>query len=125
MPLSVAAAIAFHTAQRGTKAIRSPLDYMEALNIAAAALSRLIPIYAMDKALRTRVTFDVLHGEFSVGATEFHRHDGSIVTALSVVRGDLASALSFMREVGPTLAFALGRERSREAAPAREAAEEP
>lgn len=110
MPLSVAAAIAFHQAQRRIKWIQSPYDYMEALNRAATGLSRLIPIYVMDEGLRMRVTIDVdlLRGEFSGGATEYLCQDGSTLGPLSVVRGDLASALSFMRQVGPS--FAVGEE---------------
>lgn len=126
MPLSVAAAIAFQHSQRGTKAIQSPADYIEAQDMAAAALSRLIPIYAMDEELHMRVAIDVdrLRGEFTKGATEYLCRDGSKFTQLSVVRGDLTSALSFMRRVGPTLAFAAGP-RKKEAAGSSERKKEP
>ena len=130
MPLSVAAAIAFQHAQRGTKAIASPSDYIEALDMAANALARLIPIYTMDEGLHARVTVDVeqLPGEFARGATEYVCRDGSRFTGLSVVRGDLTSALSFMRRVGPTLAFALAAAKHGAAAaaePAKEPKSEP
>ncbi len=124
MPLSVAAAIAFHHAQRGTKAIESPSDYMQALNLAAGALSRLIPIYVMDKGLRVKVDVDLLSGEFSGGATVYRCDDGSTLAPLSVVRGDLASALSFMRKVGPALAFAVAKKPAQEVATAPEPAKE-
>ncbi len=109
IPLTVAAAIAFHQAQRGRKAIQSPSDYIEALNIAAGALSRLIPIYVMDDGVGMRVTIDVelLHGEFTGCATGYRADDGSMFKPLSVMRDDLTTALSVMRRVGPTLAFAV------------------
>jgi hypothetical protein len=47
VPLAVAAAIAFHQVQGNTRAIVSRQDYDDALNLAAAALSRLIPLYAV------------------------------------------------------------------------------
>ncbi len=127
MPLSVAAAIAFHQAQRGAKAIQSPSDYMEALNMAAGALSRLIPIYVMDDALGTRVlvNVDLLRGQFTGCATEYRRHDGSMLRPLSVVRGDLTSALSFMQQVGPTLAFAVAKERTQDSVMASEPVKRP
>ncbi len=107
MPLSVAAAIAFRQAQRGASAIHSASDYIEALDAAAGALSWLIPIYRMDDAMRTRVAIavDLRHGKFARGASEYRRSDDPVFAPLSVVRGDLTSALSFMRQVGPALAF--------------------
>ncbi len=109
MALSVAAAIAFHQAQRGTKAITSPRDYIDALDLAAGALSRLIPIYVMDDELLTRVgvILDLSQGRFTEGATAFEYHSGLKLAPLSVLRGDLTSALVMIRQAGPALAFAL------------------
>jgi hypothetical protein len=46
--LPVAAAMAFHAAQGSSaKAIASPQDHDDALNIAASALSRLLSIYTV------------------------------------------------------------------------------
>lgn len=57
--LPVAAAIAFHQAHRSTKAIVTVEDYDDALNIAASALSRLIPILVVNESQSVPVTLDV------------------------------------------------------------------
>ncbi len=109
--LSAAAAIVFHEAQgRSTKAIVSPQDHDDALNIAASALSRLLTVYVMDDSARTRsgVKLDLLGGKFARGATEFRRADGSVVTAMMVKRGDLTSALSLIKRVGIPFSLAIG-----------------
>lgn len=126
MPLSVAAAIALHQAQRGAKAIQSAQDYIAALDIAASALSQLIPIYAFDAVSHTRVAVDAdpAEGEFAAGATEFQYHNRSKLTPLSVLRGDLISALSFMRRFGPALAFAASKAPRQEGTTAPEPAAE-
>ena len=116
--LSVAAAMAFHQAQgASTRAIASREDHDDALNIAASALSRLLPIYVVDEALRTRVEtkLDVAKGKFMLGATEFHRGDGTVVSSMTVRRGDLTSALSLIKRVGIPFGLALAGEA--EAAP--------
>jgi hypothetical protein len=108
--LSVAAAMAFHEAQgRSTAAILSRDEHDDALNIAASALSRLVGIYVMDEATRARVVMklDVVSGRFLRGATEFRRSDGSIVSEMSVRRGELTSALSLIRRVGIPFGLAI------------------
>lgn len=108
--LSVAAAMAFYEAQgRSTAAILSPDDHDDALNIAASALSRLVGIYVVDEATCARVAIklDVVSGKFVRGATEFRHGDGSIVTDMSVRRGDLTSALSLIRRVGIPFGLAI------------------
>jgi len=52
VPLPVAAAIAFHQAHGSSKAIVSRDDYDDALNLAGAALSRLVTIYVLRDARR-------------------------------------------------------------------------
>ena len=47
VPLSVASATAFHQAHGNTRAIVSRDDYDDALNIAAAARTRRIPLYTV------------------------------------------------------------------------------
>ena len=113
MALSVAAAMVFHQAQgRSTAAITAPEEHDDALNIAASALSRLLPIYAMDERTHERIAtrVDVLRGRFARGATEFRRSDGTVVAWMSVKRGDLTSALSLIRRVGIPFGFAIERE---------------
>lgn len=120
LSLSAAAALAFHQAQGGSsKAVVSREDFDDALNIAASALSRLVPIYVVDEAARTRVEvkLEVTSGRFMHGATEFHRRDGSLVIAMTVRRGDLVSALSLIKRVGIPFGLALGSETESPAAP--------
>jgi hypothetical protein len=47
LPLHVAAAITFHQAYGAKNAVISRSDYDDALNIAAAALSRLMHVYTL------------------------------------------------------------------------------
>ncbi len=113
--LSVAAAMAFYEAQgRSSSATASREDHDDALNIAASALSRLVGIYVMDEATRARIAIklDVVSGKFLRGATEFRHSDGSIVTDMSIRRGDLTSALSLIRRVGIPFGLALADEPS-------------
>jgi hypothetical protein len=123
LALSAAAALAFHDAQgRSTKAIISRQDHDDALNIAASALSRLLMIYVFDEAARMRVAvkLDVLNGKFASGATEFHRKDGTVLSAMTVRRGELTPALSLIKRVGIPFGLALdGEMRESPAAPSR------
>lgn len=109
--LSAAAAMAFHEAQdRSTRAVLSPHDHDDALNIAASALSRLLLIYVADEATQRGVAtkLDVVSGRFLRGATEFRRHDGSTVTSMTVKRADLTSALSLIKRTGIPFSLAMG-----------------
>lgn len=120
--LSAAAAMAFHEAQdRSTRAILSPHDHDDALNIAASALSRLVAIYVVDEATRTCavVKLDVVNGKFVRGGTEFRRHDGSTVSSMTVKRADLTSALSLIKRTGIPFSLAMG-EATRSPTPAGE-----
>lgn len=109
LPLCVAAAITFHQVHGNTRAIVSRNDYDDALNIAAAALSRLLPIYVLQDPRQGRVALavDLVAARFARGATELHR-TGEIVGGLSVARRDLASALSLVKRQGLAFAFAAG-----------------
>jgi hypothetical protein len=122
--LSVAAAMAFHEAQgRSTAAVGSAEEHDDALNLAASALSRLLTIYVVDELKHERVAtkLDVLNGKFLRGATEFRRSNGVVVTAMTVKRGDLGSALSLIRRVGIPFGLAIEREPDEKApAPERE-----
>jgi hypothetical protein len=117
VPLAVAAALTFHQAHGSTKAIVSRQDYEDALGIAAAALSRLIPIYTLKDPREGRVviTVDLLKQRFERGATELRARDGTAVQELSIQRSDLESAIALVKDAGLPFSFAL------EAAPSAQA----
>jgi len=95
VPLALAAAFTFHRTRRGGEERLSPHDYAGALDIAAAALSRLIPIYTLDRrGERVAAAVDLARQRFRGGAAEILRADGTIVAPLDVARGDLPPALT-------------------------------
>ena len=109
--LAIAAAMAFREAQGASpQSIASFPDREDALNIAASALSRLLPVYVIDEATHVPVAtkLDVANGRFLNGAREFRRSDGTLVTSISVKRDELASALSLIRRVGIPFDLAIG-----------------
>ena len=108
LPLHVAAAITFLQAYGGKNAVISQSDYDDALNIAAAALSRLIPVYTLREPWEGRVVLavDLTEARFARGATEL-RSSGETVGELSVRRHELVSALSFIKRMGQPFAFAV------------------
>lgn len=111
LPLAVAAAITFHQVHRSTKAIVTRQDYDDALSIAAAALSRLIPIYSLrDPRLgRLAIKVDLTKAQFARGATQLRSADGTD-GELSVARRDLVAALSLIKRTGLPFSFALRRD---------------
>ena len=106
VPLSVAAAIAFHQAHGSTKTIVSRDDYDDALNLAGAALSRLLTIYVLSDARQGRVplTIDLTSSRFGRGATEL-QIGAQTVFELSVSRHDLLAALALIKRAGLPLMF--------------------
>jgi hypothetical protein len=107
LPLSVAAAIAFHEVHRSAKAIVSQSDYDDALSIAAAALSRLICIYTLRdrRQGRVAVAVDLAKAHFARGATQLHGTEETI-GELWVSRRELVSALSLIKRTGLPFSFA-------------------
>jgi hypothetical protein len=107
LPLSVAAAIAFHQAHGNTKAIVTRQDYDDALNIAAAALSRLITIYILRDPREGRVALavDLTQSHFARGATQL-RSAKETIGELWVARRELVSALSLIKRTGLPFSFA-------------------
>ena len=107
LPLSVASAIAFHQAHGNTKAIVSRQDYNDALNIAAAALSRLVTIYVLRDPHEGRVPLavDLTRWHFARGATRLQSADEAY-SELSVARRELVSALSLIQRTGLAFSFA-------------------
>jgi hypothetical protein len=107
LPLPVAAAITFHQVHGNTKAIVSRQDYDDALNIAAAALSRLIAIYVLRDPSEGRVALpiDLTRSHFTRGATRLRGADETI-GELWVARKELVSALSLIKRTGLPFGFA-------------------
>ena len=108
LPLSVAAAAAFHAVHHGTKAIANRNDYNDALNIAATTLARLIPIYVVEDPRKGReaVNVDPTADSFTRGATRLRRRDGTLVSDMSVLGSDLRSAVAQLRSAGLPLFLA-------------------
>ena len=123
VPLAVAAAMTFHQVQGNTRAIISRQDYDDALNLAAAALSRLVTVYTMagTPGERRPLSVDLIKQHFVRGATELRATDGSRVLDLSVLRGEILSAISLVKRAGLPFSLALATPKAAEP----EAAPEP
>lgn len=94
VPLSVAAAFTFHHTRRNDEHALPGEEYAGALNIAAAALACLVPVYAPDRRGELiPVRIDFARQRFGGGATEVRCADGSVVAPLAVVRSDVLPAL--------------------------------
>lgn len=107
--LCVAAAITLHRVHADAESVVTRADYEDALNIAAAALSRLITVFTVDdsRAGRNALRVDLVRYRFSRGATELRAHDGETIRRLSVSRSELLSAIPIMRRAGIPFRFAL------------------
>lgn len=108
VPLAVAAAITFHQVHGNTKAIAGRTDYDDALNIAASAISRLIPVYELSDPREGRkpLAIDLVKARFVRGATELRSLDGQAIRGLTVLRSEFASALSLIKRTGLPYSFA-------------------
>lgn len=108
VPMSVAAATTFHQVHGSTRAIVSRRDYDDALNIAASALSSLVPVYALDAGQRrVELAVNLVQQRFALGATQLRSADGNVVDHLSVERADLLFALTIVKRAGLPFSFAL------------------
>ena len=108
IPMSVAAATTFHQVHGNTRAIVSRRDYDDALNIAASALSSLVPVYTADAGhRRVEVAINLVRQRFALGATQLRSADGKVVDNLSVQRADLLFALTIVKRAGLPFSFAL------------------
>ena len=108
VPLSVAAATTFHQVHGNTKAIVTRKDYDDALNIAASALSSLVPVYTVDaRQRRVEVSINLVAQRFALGATQLRSADGGLIDNLSVQRSDLLFALTIVKRAGLPFGFAL------------------
>ncbi len=92
--LAAAAAAIFYAVHRMTADNLQRRDYDEALNLAAAAYSRVAPVYVLDDQRQGQVALplDLTGPRFSNGATEVHGLDGRRFTGLSVRHADMLAA---------------------------------
>lgn len=107
VPLSLAAALAFHEAHRTPELFVAQPDYDDALNMAAAALSCVVDIYAIHP--RTRqpvpVKLSLRGGRFADGGSAYRRHNGRSVTSLVVRRDHVAGAMGLVSAAGVPFHF--------------------
>lgn len=94
VPLSVAAALTFHQTRRSNEQLLPPNDYAKALDIAAAALSCMVPIYTLDeRGERIPICVNLARQRFCGGATKIQCLDGAVFAPLTIVRGDVPPVL--------------------------------
>ena len=95
VPLAVAAAFTFHRTCRIADELLLHVEYNIALDIAAAALSRLLPIFTVDGSGEpVAVAIDLARQRFRGGGAEVVHADGTMIAPLSIDRGDLPRALT-------------------------------
>jgi hypothetical protein len=94
VPLAVAAALTFHQTRRGNEERLPPNDYARALDIAAAALSCLVPIYTVDeRGEQIAVCMNLARQRFCGGAARLQCLDGAVFAPLTIVRSDVPPVL--------------------------------
>jgi hypothetical protein len=100
--LALAAALAFHEARDHHPVLLSRADYEDALDLTAAALSRALTIYALDRASGVPVStrFDLRAGRFRCGASVYEQWGGDALTSLVVLRDDVPRALALIKSAG-------------------------
>lgn len=100
--LRTAAGMAFHQIYEGAMTCVSSDDYEDGLDIVAAALSCLAPIYA-DAGVRmqpTALTIDLSRQRFRKGATELTGRNGAVLGQLLVTRSSVSFAIPVLRRAG-------------------------
>jgi len=101
VPLSVAAAFTFHHTRRNGEQALFPDEYAVALDIAAAALACLVPIYRLDcRGEPVPLCVDFARQRFGAGGAEVHCTDGSKLAPLAVVRRDVLPAVLKIERMG-------------------------
>lgn len=99
--LDLAAAFTFHQARRSAQELLSEIGYASALDIAAAALASLLPIYTLDgRGRHVLVRIDLARQRFRGGAAEVQCADGAIVAPLAIARSDVLCALLTIEGAG-------------------------
>jgi len=99
VPLEVAAAFLFHQLNN-TPAVVPPEHYDRALNIAAAALARVAPVYVKNDKVRSRkqLLVDVARHRFKNGATELHDTNGHARSGLITERAAVMNAIPIAKQ---------------------------
>ena len=97
VPLCVAAAVTVRV-HGDPQPVFTQRDYSEALNIAATALSRLVPVYTSidSRHARAALVLDLAKQAFVHGATQLRSEDGTTISDLSVRRSDVVRAVSLL-----------------------------
>jgi hypothetical protein len=100
LPLPVAAATVYHQLVGTTAAIRDSSDLDEALNRAAVALSKVVPLYVLDRPSmmpRQITPTELIHGVFTRAATRFTVRDGTVYRLVTVRRHDMRDAVTILK----------------------------
>ena len=102
VPFPLAAALAFHEACPAAHAFIARPDYDDALNLAAAALSCVLNVYALHPRTRQTIPIEVnlKAGRFVDGGEAYRRRAGRTITSLVVRRDDVAAAVSLVKAAG-------------------------
>ena len=107
--MAVAAAKTLHQVRSSAKVFVHREDYDDALNIAACALSRLMPIYRLGvDGQRVKLAAASLRtARFERGATRLRSANGRLIEDLSVKRSDAILAIPLIMSAGLPFCFAL------------------
>jgi hypothetical protein len=105
--MPVAAAKIFHEIRGSAALFVSQDEYEDALNIAASALSRLMPVYGLGAGgLKVELApIDLRTERFAHGATQVRCGDGSLIENLYVQRSHAASAIPLVVRAGLPFVF--------------------
>lgn len=110
--LALAASFALFelSAAESLEAPASSFEYLGSLNVVAAALSSLIPLYAHypDQNEPVAVAFNPLRQRFEGGATVLRGTDGTLVANLLVNRADVVAAMPAIARARPVILFPIG-----------------
>lgn len=104
-PLHLAAAFVFHKIHENTSGIAPFSGYNGDLNIVAAALSSVIPVYTLldHREGLVPLPIDLTRQRFAKGATELRCSDGFFFADLKTLRADVAPAAAFIKRAGMSL----------------------
>lgn len=107
VPLSLAAALAFHEAHQPAPAFIAELDYDDALNMTAAALSCVVDIYAIHprSGQPVPVKLNLKAGRFTDGGSAYRGRSGRNVRSLVVRREQIPTAMSLVCAAGISFQF--------------------
>lgn len=101
------------SAAKSLEAPVSSFEYLGSLNVMAAALSSLIPLYAQEPHQKDpiAVTFNPVRQRFERGATVLRGTDGTFVANLLVNRADVVGAMPAIERARPVILLPVGARR--------------